>query len=85
MATGSMHIIMVETLCYAPPPLRHFWIRNWKLQTRAPYLVVRPRAARGQVIHVSPVLQQLHWLPIRQRIQVKICVYCIVEVSLCSF
>ena len=39
-----------------------------KLQNGAARLVARPRATRRQVVHVSHILQQLHWLPTRQRI-----------------
>ena len=46
-----------------------------KLQNWAACLVARPCGAWGQVIHVSPILQQLHWLPIRQQIQFKTCVF----------
>lgn len=44
-----------------------------QIQNRAARLVARPRVARGQILHVTPVLQQLHWLPVRQRITYRFC------------
>ena len=35
-------------------------------------VVVRPRVPRGQLWHASPSLQQLHWLPVRQRLAYKL-------------
>ena len=46
-----------------------------RIQNRAAKLVARPRAPRGQIVHITPILQQLHWLPVRQRIIYKLCVY----------
>ena len=39
-------------------------IKLRKLQNRAASLVVRPRAARGQVGRIIPILKQLHWLTV---------------------
>lgn len=44
-----------------------------RIQNRAARLVVRPCVVRGQVLHMTPILQQLHWLPVRQRVAYKLC------------
>ena len=44
-----------------------------RIQNRAAQLVVRQRVAHGQTLHLMPVLQQLHWLPVRQRVIYKLC------------
>ena len=44
-----------------------------RIQNRAARLVVRPRVARGQVLHITPILKQLHWLPVRHRVIYKLC------------
>lgn len=44
------------------------------IQNRAAKLVARPRAPRGEIVHVTPILQQLNWLPIQQRITYKLCI-----------
>ena len=46
-----------------------------RIQNRAARLVARPRAAPGQVLHITPVLHKLHWLPVRQRVTYKLCVF----------
>ena len=43
------------------------------VQNRAARLVVRPRVPRGQIVHITPILKQLHWLPVKQRIRYKFC------------
>ena len=44
-----------------------------RIQNRAARLVVRQRVAHGQTLHLMPVLQRLHWLPVRQRVIYKLC------------
>ena len=44
------------------------------VQNRAARLITRPRAPRGEIVHVTPILEQLHWLPVRQRVLYKLCV-----------
>ena len=44
-----------------------------RIQNRAAQLVVRQRVAHGQTLHLMPVLQRLHWLPVRQRVVYKVC------------
>ena len=43
------------------------------VQNRAARLVVRPRVPRGQIVHITPILKQLHWLPVKQRVRYKLC------------
>lgn len=43
------------------------------LQNRAARLVTRPRAPRGLAVHITPILQNLHWLPVWQRVTYKLC------------
>ena len=44
-----------------------------RIQNRAARLVARPRVTRGQILHITPVLQQLHWLPVRHHVTYKLC------------
>ena len=44
-----------------------------RIQNRAARLVVRQRVAQGHTLHLMPVLQRLHWLPVRQRVIYKLC------------
>ncbi|KAI0224337.1 hypothetical protein LSAT2_024637 [Lamellibrachia satsuma] len=43
------------------------------VQNRAARLVVRPRVPRVQIVHITPILKQLHWLPVKQRVRYKLC------------
>ena len=43
------------------------------VQNRAARLVVRPRVPRGQIVHITPILKQLHWLLVKQRVRYKLC------------
>lgn len=47
--------------------------RLQRIQNRAARLITRPRVPRGQIIHITPFLQHLHWLPVRQRVFYKLC------------
>ena len=38
-----------------------------RIQNRAARLVARPRVTHGQILHITPVSQQLHWLLVRHR------------------
>lgn len=58
-------------LAEAPQFLLH---KLQKIQNRAARVVLRPRVKRGVIVHCSPLLQELSWLPIRPRIMFKICV-----------
>ena len=44
-----------------------------RLQNRAARVILRPSQPRNAVVHITPLLQKLSWLPIRQRIAFKIC------------
>ena len=44
-----------------------------RIQNLAARLVVRQRVAHGQTLYLMPVLQRLHWLPVRQRVIYKLC------------
>ena len=60
--------------------------RLQRIQNRAARIVVRPRVAQDQFLHVTPLLhpQLLHWLPVDQRIKYKLCVYlysCLYELA----
>ncbi len=46
-----------------------------KIQNRAARLVARPRVPRGHILHITPILHQLHWLPVRQRVTYKLCLH----------
>ncbi len=48
--------------------------RLQRVQNRAARLIARPRVPRGEVVHITPILHQLHWLPVRQRVIYKLCV-----------
>lgn len=45
-----------------------------RVKNRAARLVARPRVPRGEIVNITPFLQQLHWLPVRQRVIYKLCV-----------
>ena len=53
---------------------QHLLDKLQRIQNRAARLVVRPRAPRRGVVHITPILQELHWLPVRQRVLYKLCV-----------
>ena len=44
-----------------------------RLQNRAARLVARPHTPSGGAVHVTPILQRLHWLPVRQRVLQSLC------------
>ena len=44
-----------------------------RLQNRAARIVLLPRADRNVIIHATPLLQELSWLPIKLRIMFKVC------------
>ena len=72
----AVHALVMSRLDFCNSLLVNWYFRKnldklQKLQHRIARLVARPRAAPAQVIHVSRVLQQVHRLPIRQRIQFK--------------
>ena len=46
-----------------------------RLQNRAARLLARPRATRGRPLYITPVLRELHWLPVSQRVLYKLCVH----------
>jgi hypothetical protein len=48
--------------------------RLQRIQNRAARLITRPHVPRGEILHVTPILEQLHWLPVRQRVVYKLCV-----------
>ena len=55
-----------------------------RLQNRAARLVARPHTPPGGVVHVTPILQRLHWLPVRQRVLYKVCLlvhHCVHDVG----
>ena len=45
-----------------------------RLQNRAARLVAYPHNPPGGVVHVTPIMQRLLWLPVRQRVIYKVCV-----------
>ena len=43
------------------------------VQNRAARLVVRAQVPHGQIVHITLILKQLHWLPVKQRVRYKLC------------
>lgn len=44
-----------------------------RLQNRAARIILQPRGGRNVIIHSSPLLQELSWLPVQARIRFKTC------------
>ena len=59
--------------CWLPPLVSHSVIELKKFRTQ---LHARLIFKAKKSDHIKPILQSLHWLPIRARIQYKICTTC---------
>ena len=74
----TVHALVVSRLDYSNALLagasQHQLEKLQRLQNRAAWLVARPHTPPGGVVHVTPILQRLHWLPVRQRVLYKVCV-----------